>query len=61
LYLTFKIIIILTLKKRGYKKETTSYSNRNIKAMLNNIKFILSIMDNKWNFISKHYNETYGL
>jgi hypothetical protein len=48
LHLISKTIITLTLKKRGYKKGVTS------------VKFILPIIDNKWNFILKHYNETYS-
>jgi hypothetical protein len=56
--ITFKIIITSTPKKRGRKKGVTGYTNGNIKAVLDNIKFILPIMDNKWDFVSKHYNET---
>jgi hypothetical protein len=26
--------------------------------MLDNVEFILLIMDNKWNFVLKHYNKT---
>jgi hypothetical protein len=59
-YFTFKIIITLILKKRGCKKGAIGYTNRNIKAVLDNVKFILPIIDNKWDFVSKYYNETYN-
>jgi hypothetical protein len=61
LHITFKIIITSTPKKRGYKKGATGYTNRNIKTVLDNIKFILLIIDNEWDFVSKHYNKTYIL
>jgi hypothetical protein len=32
---------------------------RDIKAVLDNVEFILPIMDNEWNFVSKHFNETF--
>jgi hypothetical protein len=60
LYITFRIIVILTLKKRGCKKEATGYMNGDIKAVLDSVEFILLIMDNEWNFILKHYNKTYS-
>jgi hypothetical protein len=47
LRITFKTIIILTLKKRRYKKGATGYTNGDIKAVLDNIEFILPIIDNK--------------
>jgi hypothetical protein len=58
--ITSKIIVILTPKKRGCKKRAIGYTNRNIKTMLDNVEFILLIMDNKWDFVSKHYNKTYS-
>jgi hypothetical protein len=47
LHITFKTIFTLIPKKRGRKKRTIGYMNENIKAMLDNVEFILSIMDNK--------------
>jgi hypothetical protein len=46
-HITFKTIVTLTPKKRGCKKRATSYTNGNIKAVLDSVKFILLIMDNK--------------
>jgi hypothetical protein len=60
LHITSKTIITLILKKRGYKKGITDYTNRNIKAMLDNVEFIFLIIDNEWNFILKHYSKTYS-
>jgi hypothetical protein len=34
--------------------------NRIIKAILDSVEFIFLIMDNKWDFVSKHYSETYS-
>jgi hypothetical protein len=45
--ITFKTIVTLTPKKRRYKKEATGYTNGDIKAVLDNVKFILPIMDNE--------------
>jgi hypothetical protein len=36
-----------TPKKRGYKKRATGYTNRDIKVVLDNVKFIFPIIDNK--------------
>jgi hypothetical protein len=52
--ITSKTIITSTSKKRGCKKGATGYTNRNIKTVLDNVKFILLIMDNEWDFVSKH-------
>jgi hypothetical protein len=61
LYITFKIIVTLILKKKECKKRVIGYMNGNIKAVLDSVKFILPIMDNEWNFVLKHYNKTYNL
>jgi hypothetical protein len=61
LHIISKIIVISIPKKRRYKKRAMGYMNGNIKAILDNVEFILLIIDNKWNFILKHYNETYSL
>jgi hypothetical protein len=47
LHIIFKTIIISTPKKRGCKKGATGYTNGDIKTVLDNIKFILLIIDNK--------------
>jgi hypothetical protein len=57
LRITFKIIVILTLKKRGCKKGATGYTNGDIKAVLDSVEFILPIIDNEWDFVSKHYSK----
>jgi bacillopeptidase F (M6 metalloprotease family) len=61
LHITSKIIVTSTPKKKGCKKGATGYMNGDIKAVLDSVEFILPIIDNEWNFILKHYNETYSL
>jgi hypothetical protein len=58
--ITSKTIVTSTPKKRGRKKGATGYTNGDIKAVLDSVEFILPIMDNEWDFVSKHYNETYS-
>jgi hypothetical protein len=49
LRIIFKTIVTSTLKKEDV-----------IKAVLDSVEFILPIMDNKWDFVSKHYSKTYS-
>jgi hypothetical protein len=58
--ITSKTIVTSTPKKRRRKKRATGYTNGNIKAVLDSVKFILPIIENEWDFVSKHYNETYN-
>jgi hypothetical protein len=53
-HITSKTIITSTPKKRGHKKGATGYTNGDIKTVLDNVEFILPIMDNEWDFVESY-------
>jgi hypothetical protein len=53
----FKPNVIITLKKKGWKKGTTSYSTGDMNALLESVGFILLTIDSQWDFVANHYND----